>query len=429
MSFKKNKSLRVISRRTFLKGSAAAFGTAAFPFIVSSSVFGEAAPSNRIAIGCIGTGGMGMSNLKGFKAKRDAEVVAVCDVDSAHRQRAQREAGISEASAYNDFREVLARDDIDAVVVSTPDHWHIPISIAAVKAGKDVYCEKPLSLTIAEGRLLADAVKRYGRVFQTGSQQRSNTRFRFGCELVRNGRIGKVHTVHVGIPGNNRTCGPTWVPETVPEGLDYNFWLGPTPWEPYVKLRCHYTFRFILDYSGGQVTNWGAHHLDIAQWGLGMDSSGPVEVIGRGEFPRTGLFTTATKVYFECIYENGARLICQTNDKTGITFQGAEGWIYVNRGEIEAEPKSLLESVIRPDEQHLYRSNDHKQNFLDCVKTRREPIASAQTGHRSATVCHLGNIAMLIGRKLKWNPQSERFIGDFQANQMLSRPMLNGWGI
>jgi predicted dehydrogenase len=427
MSSQKNKSLKHVSRRAFLRGSAAAFGIAAFPFIVPSSVLGASAPSNRIAMGFIGTGGMGMNNIKGFKAKREAEVVAVCDVDSAHRQQAMQQAGITEASAYNDFRQVLARDDIDAVVVSTPDHWHIPISIAAVKAGKDVYCEKPLTLTIAEGRLLADAVKRYGRVFQTGSQQRSNTRFRFGCELVRNGRIGKVHTVHVGIPGNNRFCGPTWVPETVPKELDYNLWLGSAPWQPYLKQRCHYTFRFILDYSGGQVTNWGAHHLDIAQWGLGMDSSGPVEVIGRGEFPHTGLFTTATKVYFECIYENDTRLICQTNDKTGITFRGTEGWIYVNRGVIEAEPKSLLESVIGPDEQHLYRSNDHKQNFLDCIKTRRQPIASAEIGHRSASVCHLGNIAMLTGRKLKWNPQTECFTGDFQANQMLSRPILNGW--
>jgi predicted dehydrogenase len=427
MSFKNNKSLRVISRRAFLKSSAAAFGTVAFPFIVPSSVFGASTPNNRITIGCIGTGGMGTSNLKGFKAKRDAEVVAVCDVDSGHREQARQQAGISEASAYKDFREVLSRGDVDAVIVCTPDHWHIPISIAAVKAGKDVYCEKPQSLTIAEGRLLADAVRRYGGVFQTGTQQRSDTRFRFGCELVRNGRIGRVHTVHVGIPGNNRTCGPTWVSESVPKELDYDFWLGPTPWAPYLKQRCHYTFRFILDYSGGQVTNWGAHHLDIAQWGLGMDKSGPVEVIGRGEFPRTGLFTTPTKVYFECIYKNGTRLICQTNEKTGITFQGDEGWVYVNRGVIEAEPKSILESVIAPDEQHLYRCNDHKQNFLDCIKTRREPIASAETGHRSATVCHLGNIAMLTGRKLKWNPQSERFTGDFQANQMLSRPMLNGW--
>ena len=370
-----------------------------------------------------------MNNLKGFKAKPDAEVIAVCDVDSTHREQARRQAGISEASSYKDFRQVLARDDIDAVVVSTPDHWHIPISIAAVKVGKDVYCEKPLTLTIAEGRLLADTVKRYGSVFQTGSQQRSNTKFRFGCELVRNGRIGRVNTVHVGIPANNHSCGPTWVPEPIPKELDYNFWLGPAPWEPYLKLRCHYTFRFILDYSGGQVTNWGAHHLDIAQWALGMDSSGPVEVIGRGEFPRTGLFTTATKVCFECFYKNGTRMICQTSDKTGITFRGSKGWIYVNRGVIRAEPKSLLESKIGPNEQHLYRSDDHKQNFLDCIKTRHQPIASAETGHRSATVCHLGNIAMLTGRRLTWNPRSECFNNDSQANQMLSRPMLNGWSM
>jgi predicted dehydrogenase len=369
---------------------------------------------------------MGTSDMKGFKGNPNAEVVAVCDVDAGHRKEACKIAGLDPNSSYNDFRELLVRDDIDAVVVATPDHWHVPIAIAAVRAGKDVYCEKPLTLTIAEGRALVDEVRRYRRVLQTGSQQRSSDSFRFACELVRNGRIGKVHTVRVGIPGNNRTCEPTWTPEPVPEGFDYDLWLGPAPWAPYHRQRCHYEFRFMLDYSGGQPTNWGAHHLDIAQWGLGMDNSGPVEIVGNGEFPTSGLFTTATKVYFEAIYANGVKLICRTGG-SNTRFEGADGWVDVSRGDLKTQPESLKKEIIGPDEIHLYQSRDHKQNFLDCIKSRKDPIASAEIGHRSATLCHLGNIAMLLGRKLKWDPVKERFVGDSAANSMLSRSLRAPW--
>jgi len=416
-----------VTRRDFLKSSAVAAGSAlAWPMIVPSSVFGADAPSNRITIGSIGVGIMGTSDMKEFKGKGGSEVVAVCDVDAGHLERAGRIAGLDKKSCYRDFRELLARDDIDAVVVVTPDHWHVPISIAAVRAGKDVYCEKPLSLTIAEGRALVNEVKRYGAILQAGSQQRSSDNFRFACELVRNGRIGEVHTVRVGIPGNNRTCEPTWTPAAVPDGFDYDFWLGPAPWAPYHEQRCHYQFRFILDYSGGQVTNWGAHHLDIAQWGLGMDDSGPVEIIGEGEFPKTGLFTTATQVYFEAKYANGVKLICSTGG-SNTRFEGSEGWVDVSRGSINCEPESLKNAMIEPDEIHLYESRDHKQNFLDCVKSRKEPIVPAEVGHRTATLCHLGNIAMLLRRKLKWDPKIERFIDDPQASRMLSRPRRAPW--
>lgn len=422
-----NKKANILTRREFLKSSAvAATGMVFAPTIVPSSVLGANAPSNRITIGSIGLGGMGTSNMKGFKGKSDAEVVALCDVDAGHREEARRAAGLNAGSCYNDFRELLAREDIDAVVVSTPDHWHVPISIAAVRAGKDVYCEKPLTLTIAEGRALADDVKRYRRILQTGSQQRSDDNFRFACELVRNGRIGKVHTVRVGIPGNNRTCEPTWTPEPVPEGFDYDFWLGPAPWAPYRHQRCHYEFRFILDYSGGQPTNWGAHYLDIAQWGLGMDDSGPVQIVGNGEFPTSGLFTTATKVYFEAAYASGVKVICQTGG-SNTRFEGSDGWVDVTRGGLKTEPESLQKEIIGPDEIHLYESRDHKQNFLDCIKSRKEPIANAETGHRSASLCHLGNIAMLLGRKLKWDPQKEHFINDSAANSMLARSMRSPW--
>jgi len=416
-----------ISRRKFLKSSAAAVSTIlATPAIVPSSVFGARAPSNRIAVGSIGLGGMGTGNMKGFKGKSDSQVVALCDVDASHLEEARKIAELAPKSCYGDFRELLARDDIDAVVVSTPDHWHVPISIAAVRAGKDVYCEKPLTLTIGQGRALADEVKRYGRVLQTGSQQRSSDNFRFACELVRNGRIGKVHTVRVGIPGNNKKCEPTWTPEPVPRGFDYDLWLGPAPWAPYHHQRCHYEFRFLLDYSGGQPTNWGAHHLDIAQWGLGMDNSGPVEIIGDGEFPDTGLFTTATNVYFEAVYANGVKLICKTGG-SNTRFEGSDGWVNVKRGGLETEPESLKNETIGPDEIHLYKSRDHKQNFLDCIKSRKDPIASAEIGHRSASLCHLGNIAMLCDRKLRWDPAKERFIGDSAANSMLDRPMRSPW--
>jgi len=426
MSDKSVRKATNVNRRDFLKSSALVTGAAiALPTIVPSSVFGANAPSNRITMGCIGTGGQGSSNMKGFNAKSDCQVVAVCDVDASHRESASKTVGLDPKSCYNDFRELLARNDIDAVSIATPDHWHVPTSIAAVRAGKDVYCEKPLTLTIAEGRTLINEVKRYGRVFQTGSQQRSGSEFHKACELVVNGRIGKLHTMKVGISGNNRTCEATWTPEPVPEGFDYNMWLGPAPREPYYTQRCHYQFRFILEYSGGQMTNWGAHHLDIAQWGNQSDDTGPVEIRGKGEFPKTGLFTTALNAEVEYTYANGVKIFLSRGG--GTRFEGTNGWVYVNRDKLEAEPPSLLTSVIGPNEIHLYESRDHKQNFLDCVKSRKNPICTAEIGHRTSTVCHLGNIAMLLDRPLTWDPKAERFIGDDEANRMTWRPTRSPW--
>jgi len=423
------KKIPRLTRREFLSGSAAAAGTAlAWPAIVPSSVFGADAPSSRITMGCIGTGGQGTSDMKGFKGQSGCQVVAVCDVDVSHAEKAAQAAGLDAKACCKDFRELLARSDIDTVLIATPDHWHVPTAMAAVRAGKDVYCEKPLTLTIAEGRRLADEVKRYGRVLQTGSQQRSSAEFHKACELVVNGRIGKLQTMRVGISNNNRTCEPTWTPEPVPDGFDYDLWLGPAPWAPYHTQRCHYQFRFILDYSGGQMTNWGAHHLDIAQWGNQSDNTGPVEIVGKGEFPKTGLFTTALKADIEYIYANGVKMFLKSGGG-GTRFEGTEGWIYVNRGKLEAEPKSLLTSVIGPDEKRLYESRDHKRNFLDCVRSRKDPICTAEIGHRSGTVCHLGNIAMLLDRPLKWDPQKEQFIGDDEANRMTRRPARAPWRI
>ena len=415
-----------ISRRQFLRSSAVAGAAAAIPTILPASVFGANPPSERVTIGCIGVGNMGTSDLKAFKANPHSQVVAVCEVDAERLAAARELAGIDQGSCYRDFRELLTRKDIDAVTVVTPDHWHVPICLAAVRAGKDVYCEKPLTLTILEGRTLANEVKRYGRVLQTGSQQRSSDNFRRACELVRNGFIGDVKTVLVGLPGNNRTCEPTWQPQPVPEGFDYDFWLGPAEWAPYHKQRCHYEFRFLLDYSGGQVTNWGAHHLDIAQWGLGMDNSGPVAIVGAGEFPTSGLFTTATKVYFEMTYATGAKLICKTGG-SNTRFEGTKGWVDVKRGDLKTEPASLATQTIGPDEIHLYDSKNHHQNFLDCIRSRQEPIASVEVGHRSSTLCHLGNIAMLLKRPLQWDPVKEEFVGDDAANRLRWRPHRAPW--
>ena len=427
-----------LTRRGFLRG-AAGIGLAA-PYIASATALGAGprkSPSERIACACIGVGNQGGGHLGGLVKNGEAQVVAVCDVDAPRRDAAANLANKAYAEEFksasyhgcdgcSDYREVLGRSDVDAVIITTPDHWHAAIAIAAARAGKDIYCEKPMSLTIADGRAMVEAVRRYGRVFQTGSQRRSQAEVRHMCELVRNGRIGRLHTARVTIAPNNKTCPPTWSPQPVPPGFDYDLWLGPAPQEPYHTLRCHYTFRFILDYSGGQMTNWGAHFIDIAQWGIGADDSGPVEIEGRAEWPREGLFNTATAVEFTYTYANGAKLV-GTVGPGHTRFEGTEGWISDGR---EAEPKSLLQSAIAPGELHLYEARGgHMGNFLECVRTRQDPSAPAEVGHRSATACHLGNIAMLLGRRLRWDPAAERFIGDDEANRMTSRPMRAPWGL
>jgi len=412
-----------LDRRTFLKSST----ILAIPAIVPSSVFGADSPSNRITLASIGVGGMGSGNMRGFHGKKEVQIVAICDVDKSHREKANEVVKLPHASLYNDFREVVARTDIDAVCVSTPDHWHTLPSLAAVKSGKDVYCEKPLTLTLKEGRVLANAVKRYGRVLQTGSQQRSDSRFLHACELVRNGYIGDLKEVYVDIPGNNRKNPMDWKPEPIPEGFDYNLWLGQSPEVPYTSMRCHYTFRFILDYSGGQMTNWGAHYLDIAQWGIGADDTGPVKVKGKGVFPKGGLFSTAESGNIEYTYANGVKLFLRQPGSGNTKFVGTKGWVSVNRGRIETSPESLATKKIGPNETRLYKSTDHKGNFIECIKSRKDPICNAEVGHRSASLCHLGNIAMLLGRELNWDPKRERFVGDLEAQKKVSRTMRTPW--
>ncbi|MGE5610862.1 MAG: Gfo/Idh/MocA family protein, partial [Bacillota bacterium] len=308
------------------------------------------------------------------------------------------------------------------------------IAIAAAQAGKDIYCQKPLALTIQQGRAMSDAVRRTGVIFQTGSQQRSDARFRFACELVRNGRIGRVHTVEVQLPGS-MTSGP-YKPTPIPAGFDYDLWLGPAPYAPYHPMRVDaFGWRWNFDYAGGCITDWGAHHIDIAQWGLGTTHTGPVEFEGTGIFSTDDLSDTAITWDCHCTYANGVKMRIWADEPfslakevpNGIRFIGTDGWIFVNRGTIDAHPKSILSTPIAPNELHLYPSNHHYGNFLDCIKTRHEPAAPVEQAHRSISIAHLCNIAMRTARKIRWNPDTEQILSDPAASRFLSRSMREPW--
>jgi predicted dehydrogenase len=428
----------VLSRRQFLARSAgAAAGAVAFPYIIPGSALGldgAVAPSNRITMASIGVGGMGTGNLNAFLDLKGAQVLAVCDVDTEHRENAAKAVngkyGNQDCALYNDFREVLARKDIDAVSLALPDHWHGIIGVWAARAGKDIYGEKPLAYNISEGRAVVDAVHRYGRVWQTGSWQRSVENFRTACELVRNGRIGKVHTVKVGLPDKNGIHKGSTAPSDPPPGFDYDMWLGPAPWAPYCEARCHWNFRWHSDYAGGQLTDWAGHHIDIAHWGMDTEMSAPVEIEGRGQWPTAndGLFDTPENYTFTCQYREGFTMIVSALLPGGTRFEGENGqWIHVNRGSIDANPKSLLKEQIGPDEIHLIKSDSHHANFLDCVRTRAKTITPAEAAHHSVMVAHLGMAAMKTERKLKFDPETERFVNDDDANRMLSRAMRSPW--
>ncbi len=436
----------IINRRDFLrKATSTAVGTICFPYIVPSSALGKAgnvAPSNRIVMGCIGVGGkrpggQGTVDLRGFLGRDEVQVIAVCDVDKNHRKWARdiinEKYGNKDCSTHNDFRELLARDDIDAVSIVLPDHWHAIPAVIAARAGKDIFSQKPLAYSIAEGRAICDAVKKYGAVWQTGNSMRSSRNVRFVCELVRNGRVGKVHTVKVGLPNANNIADNgdrirrDTKPTQVPEGFDYDMWLGPAPWTPYSPGRCHWNFRWVSDYSGGQITDWAGHYCDVAQWGMGTELTGPIEIEGKGAFPKGSLFDTVENYRFVCKYAEGFTMIVAGTFTDGVRFEGSDGWVFVSSREMDAHPKSLLDSVIGADEIHLYKSNDHKGNFLDCIRTRSEAVSPAKVAQRSVSVGHLGLIAIEMGRKLKWDPQKELFVGDYEANRLLSRPMRSPW--
>ncbi len=452
-----------VSRRSFLKKVGATTAAVAAPMILPSSAWGKNAPSERINVGIIGLGTRGTPDMKLFMGNDDVQIRALCDVNTASKGYRNEEVVMGREPAlqmanefyakklgkesYNgidattDFHEVIHRDDIDVVAIVVPDHWHAPMTIAAANAGKDIFCQKPMTLTLAEGPQMIKAVRDNNRVLQTASQYRSNFRARHICELVRNGYIGELKSMHVNIGYNNKVGpGPGWEPTPVPEGFDYQRWIGPAPMVPHHIMRCIYKFRFGLDYSGGQITNLGAHSLDIAQWGNNTDHTGPVEVEGLDAkwLPEGSLFTTALEAKFRARYANGVELFGESNDEyMGVKFVGTEGWVkYGLFGKVEASSKAIETAQLGPNDERLPISNparsfaemgnyygDHVRNFLDSVKTRENPLEPVEVGHRTASIAHLWNIGIQrMGKVLAWDPEKEEFTNDDEANAMRSRP-------
>jgi predicted dehydrogenase len=392
--------------------------------------------NDQPALALVGCGGRGRGVAS--EASNFGRVIAVCDVDD--RQLAEAQKTWPDATPYKDFRKVMEDKRIDAVLCGTVDHWHVLVSTAAMRAGKDVYCEKPLTLTIDEGKHLVRTSSETKRILQTGSQQRSDPRFRLACEVVRNGRIGKVEQVKVYLPAGRRE-GPFDI-APVPDGFNWEMWQGPTPKVDYVPERTHVTFRYWWDYSGGTMTDWGAHHNDIALWGLGLERSGPNEISGE---PLVTMipqgFTAASEYRITYRYDNGVEHTCESTaanawngtvvdpqgQQHGVRFVGSNGWVWVTRGAIEASDKAILEEPLPANAERLVVSNNHMGNFFDCLRSRNAPICEAEIGHRSASICHLGVIAMRLGRKLRWDPQKEVFIADDEANKWLKREMREPW--
>lgn len=414
------------NRRQFLTATGAGLAAAWMPTVIPARAFGA---NERIRTGHVGVRNQGTNNLKEVFKLKDAQVVAVCDVDSDVLAKAAKLVETTTKTApktYKDFRELLDDRDIDAVVLTTPDHWHAIPTIAACEAGKDVYCEKPLSLFVTEGRAMVEAARKYQRVVQTGTQQRSDKRFRHAAEIVRSGLLGKINTIRVGIPGVNFD-GPAVPDSTPPANLNYDFWLGPAPQKPYNEKHVHYLFRFFWDYSGGQMTNFGAHHLDIVQWALKMDDRGPLEVSGRARYQEKGWYEVPE--WFEVTYAYPGTKVIAGNDQPpgGLYFEGEQGNLYVTRSKITCENNPAVLNADISDENRVTVSDNHFQNWLDCIKTRMKPIADVEIGHRSATVCHLGNIAIRTGRKIVWDASLEAIPGDDEAHGMLTRPYRDPW--
>lgn len=440
------------TRRQFLRRSMAIAGAIAAPAVVPSSAFGLAgttSPSNRVMLGCIGVGIQGLGNMRTFRGNPEVQVVAVCDVHQAQRVRAKQAVDEfydnKDCAAYSDFREVIARSDLDAVQITAPDHWHPLMALEAARRGKHMYCEKPMGWSLRAAQAVREAVHKSGVVFQFGTQQRSGGRFRQACELVRNGKIGQLKTILVGVPGS-WTC-PKQPVEPVPKELDYDLWLGPAPEAPYCYQRCRpwtekegwSVWYSISDYCMGMIGNWGVHHLDIAQWGNGSDLSGPAEIEGTGVFPQDMLTDAAVSWQVENRYANGVTLV-HMDDGTakkhpqqvagyghGVLFLGSEGWVHVDRGKIDASPQSLLKLKLGPDELHLLKSDNHHVNFIDAVKGKTKPAAPIDVAVRSDSLCHLQQIAIKLRRKLRWDAAAEAFVGDDEANRMLDRPMRSPW--
>lgn len=442
------------TRRQILKG-AAALG---MPAIVPATVLGENAPSNRITIGVVGWGMMGPGNTNKFLAEKDCQVVAACDIDREHLEAAARTINQwyknTDCKIYHDYRELMARDDIDAVMLAVPDHWHALTSIEAARQGKDIYGEKPLARTIAEQQAIVAAVQKHGRIWQTGSWQRSEDNFRIGAEIVRNGLIGTLQAVQVGLPSGHhdfaRTGDKTSVTEPPPH-LDYEMWIGPAEMEPYIEARVHKNWRWNYNTGGGQLLDWIGHHCDIAHWGMDMDGSGPVEVrpLQVDMPPRTDIWNTATRYRAEAVYAGGVVMTIaggHSDIQSGTKWIGSDGWVYVNRGgtydcsnpELKrivkkregdkvveaAAPPKLGDDIIKT---RLFNSPGHHRNFLDCVKSRQPTVTPVDTAHRSAVPGHLALIAFLVNRPVKWDPLKEEIVGDAEADRLLGRTYRGNW--
>ena len=429
-------------RRRFLKTAAAISAASSLPdwFLDECRANPQPQPSasanDRPSVALIGCGGRGRGITQ--EASRFGNVVALCDVDDAQLEGASQQW--PKAKRFKDFRSLVERQDVDIIICGTVDHWHTLVSIAAMRGGKDVYCEKPLTLTVDEGKHLISVARETGRILQTGSQQRSDPKFRLACELVRNGRIGKLEHVDVFVPAGRRE-GP-FQASAPPAGLNWEMWQGQTPEVPYVKERTHVTFRYWWDYSGGTMTDWGAHHNDIALWGMGLERSGPVSVQGKSLVEMIpGGFTAASLYDVQYTYASGVTHRCRSTtanawngaiidpkgQQHGVKFIGSDGWVWVTRGAIEASDPEILVEPLPSDAKRLYASDDHMGNFFASAAAGKQPVCDVEIGHRSASVCHLGVIAMRLGRELKFDPSSELFVGDAQANESLSRPMREPW--
>ena len=449
------------SRRSFLKYSlAGAAASVALPTIIPNSVLGANAPSKRIHVGQIGCGRIARDmDLPGILKHDIARVVAVCDIDSKRLADGQKlvqdyytkrkTEDVAAVKTYGDYRELIKDSGIDAVAISTPEHWHAEPIVAAALAGKDIYVQKPLTMTLREGRLVSDIVREKKRAFQIGSQQRSGAQFRLACELVRNGRIGKVHTVRVGLPVD--PAGEEEPEMPVPANLNYDMWLGCTPVMPYTEKRVHPQKDYsrpgwlrIESYCLGMITGWGSHHVDIAHWGIGTEFTGPIEAEGKAEFPRMGIWNVHGKYHIEMKYANGATMIIDDTYTNGIKFEGSEGWIFVSRGgekttasdpasaygkALEASDPKILNTALGGNDLRLPVSRDHHLNWLTSIQTRKPAVTTVEEAHRSTSGCIIGWIAMKLRRKLRWNPESEQFIDDTEANAMLARAERAPYGV
>jgi len=452
-----------MKRRMFLKSATAtAVGTAVFPTIVPSSVFGKNAPSNKINIGQIGFGRIAQSHDMAETIRYDqAQFIAVCDVDKKRLQDGKKfidsyytkktgKSNYSNAKMYDDYNELLLNKDIDAVIISTPDHWHSEPAARAALAKKDIYLQKPTSLTVAEGRFLSDLVTRQGVILQVGTQQRSSPQFRIAAELVRNGRIGKLHTVKIGLPGD--PAGPEAPEMPVPANLNYDMWLGSTPEVYYTEMRVHPQNNYgrpgwlrSEQFGAGMITGWGQHHYDSAAWGMDTELTGPISVEAVAQFPKSGLWDVHGDFMVKAEYENGITMLTSGGYPNGIRYEGSKGWIFVSRGSyvasasdpvdkensskaLDASDPKILTSEIKENEIHLYKSDNQHGNWLDCIKSRKEPICPVEIGHRTCTICLISHIAMKVHDKLGWDPKLERFTNNETANAMLKRAQRYPYG-